>query len=137
MNCISCNQGLYLQNSLECVKVTVIENCSLYQSDISKSSCSKCEDPFYLVKEMVDGVEEFVCTERSNKEIENCEVFKNDQDECESCKKGFQIHFSKLSCFESIENCAEDNANPDDLKCTKCNNGFGLTVENRCDESTL
>lgn len=119
--CTKCNPGFLLASRTECKAVEKIDNCLVYDTEVSANVCLECDEGFY-----VSGN---ICRER-NQEVENCLTYSKNNDNCSECNSGFGISSSKLACLGFTPNCKThnfNNTNGETFPCVSCNDTFYFT----------
>lgn len=110
-SCLVCNDGYFLDASLQCVEVTTeIDNCKRYSSN---SSCSECNPGYIIVGN--------TCVEVSNA-ILGCQIYASaNATTCIECEDNYILSVDKASCTfnPSIRNCANFSY----IECRTCATG--------------
>ncbi len=129
--CKICTQG-YVWNSIEskCKLETPIDHCSKYKENFTILLCELCDDTHYLQTRD--------CKERKIFPIENCETYELDRDECSKCIGTHGLTSDKEECLLKPTNCMTVFGTTNDIKCSKCIDGYYLDgtckvgTENNC-----
>lgn len=113
--CSKCKHSYYLSNN-ECLEVTKIENCLIYNP--TSNECLECKSEYFF--------NSGACTPRNNIIIPSCSKLSLSADVCDVCDDNHTISSDKLKCFYNIDNCgtAEENtgtAGKADFYCSNCN----------------
>lgn len=77
-----------------------IDKCLQYTSFSSQTTCTLCEDDYYLKMNK--------CIIRDytfQQSISNCIQYSPTSDECMNCAEGFALSRYKLQCWKMSENC--------------------------------
>ena len=97
-NCIKCVDGFRLASETECVTVTPIDNCVLYDQSSSANKCKACLPEFYVSGNL--------CVARQNSvSIPNCETLNPLSDTCLNCSATFVLSNDQLFCASEKPNC--------------------------------
>lgn len=135
ISCLDCAQGYYLKSSEECTPIFPIENCFLYKTDSNTSTCTRCNEEYYLSAENL-------CTLRSViSKIDFCETLAFDFEKCTKCNNGYIPTSDGLRCLPFIEHCLKydySNRISFNLNCDTCEDGFYYNENDKvCIKGTL
>ena len=127
-NCSKCINKYYMKKENLCEITQEIDKCIDYNRELDKV-CVICEDGYFSKGDNC-GLRE------KSLEIENCEIFTNNDDTCELCENGYELNFEKTKCLNKINFCIEYEKTGDTLTCLKCGDGYFLKL-NLCEVGNL
>lgn len=123
VNCKICEPNFYKKAPKECVPVTKIDFCKIYDGFV-ESKCDECESDYFL--------EDQICKIRTvSKSINNCAVNAIDRDACERCANGFETNSEGSQCLPEIANCQEYQKSITEISCNICEDTYYLN-SNKC-----
>ena len=120
--CTNCVEGRYLKSAIECKDVTVVADCSKYDSNLNFSKCIECNATHYL-----SGSGTCTLRTKTLSEMANCQSLSLSGNICGVCKDGFKLAASKIECLTIPSNCATTSEANGALTCTKCTDKYYLS----------
>ena len=136
--CQECLEG-FVEKSLQvsdqltmCVDLVPVANCLEYDSGSgsrdSTLACKECQPEYFL--------HNGECLIRKNSQIEFCEKYSANLDNCEKCEDDYYLSENGLSCFFLNKGVAFCETYKSVNECSICRSGFFLH-ENKCNKVSL
>ena len=102
--------------------MTVIFDCSKYDTNVNFSKCIECNETHYL-----SGSGTCTLRIKTLSEIANCLSLSLTGIFCGVCLEGFQLAASKIECFAIPANCANSTEANGALTCVTCTDKYYLS----------